>query len=755
MDANKSTPSVAPTQNVASTGFSSGFSGSNQVVDLLIGNLLATRLSEVMRSDFQLSLTNISKLLILMSVSELKNYTHVVINYLTTQLITLVKKSPILAWPLVMKINQIRYRRQPLPLYPVVPVIPKIVEKTVEMVVDPQFRIALYNYLTTNSKCTFTKTLDQIDLRNAKENIFTEKISNIRIKRKLHELRIEKKLLVDVNIVTGGPIEIKVENHAVKPNNIKTYTDLFDPEQAKIIIDIRDKWFVDRLDVSRFNQICTGLGGWKYEDYRDNIFSERMITEMICKHYPQFDKYQTMIEIIILSLILYKTFNSSIDRTMTGIRANKKMIYDPFHSYELKPDIPNQFMSAIPKINSCIINQSYYANISNAIFRAKFSKLNKKIHALADGEVPREESSPESIPITISSPSDFNENTIMQSFISKIYKSYKKSNDRVKVFYLNLEEKITATEVANPAYGEWEEKKKLIESIKGNNNSNSNNNSSFPVEVISFLSQTIPSKTIKTEKREKIVVSKQLNEIEKDIDTLFLKEFDKRKLMNSLTQFKTKSHILKELGLQNKLNILLHGIPGTGKSSTIQAVATYLNRDIYYVDLQKAELNEDVQLMFNYVNCHVPNSGIVVIEDIDAMTDVVLKRTKERVEYRVNELINNQKSKLSLEYFLNILQGTLTMDGSIFAITTNHIEMLDPAFYRDGRFDVKIELGLSDHFQIRSIYKRMMGRDIPPSLLKRIPEGKFSPATLIYHIKNYIFDSTVTDEEILSPFLLS
>ena len=61
--------------------------------------------------------------------------------------------------------------------------------------------------------------------------------------------------------------------------------------------------------------------------------------------------------------------------------------------------------------------------------------------------------------------------------------------------------------------------------------------------------------------------------------------------MNSLSQYKYKGQILKDMGLQNKLNLLLYGIPGTGKSTTIQAVATFLQKDIYYVDLQKATCN--------------------------------------------------------------------------------------------------------------------------------------------------------------------
>ena len=136
------------------------------------------------------------------------------------------------------------------------------------------------------------------------------------------------------------------------------------------------------------------------------------------------------------------------------------------------------------------------------------------------------------------------------------------------------------------------------------------------------------------------------------------------------------------------------------------------------------------------------------------MTDVVHKRGNEvKDDMKVSEIINNQESKLSLEYFLNILQGTLTMDGSIFIVTTNHLEVLDPAFYRDGRFDVKIELKLCDHHQIKEIFKMMMKRDLSKEILDKIPENKYPPATIIYHIKNYIFDSDVSDEEVMNLFI--
>ena len=254
---------------------------------------------------------------------------------------------------------------------------------------------------------------------------------------------------------------------------------------------------------------------------------------------------------------------------------------------------------------------------------------------------------------------------------------------------------------------------------------------------------------------EKKIKSKELNEIHKTLDTLYLRKKDKDILLSCLSQFRDKKDIIMDLGLPNKLNVLLYGLPGTGKSSAILAIATYLKRDLYYVDLKHCETNEDLHSIFEYVNKNVLQGGIIVMEDIDAMTDVIKKRSNRDIsnDHIEKKSSHDHKSKLTLEYFLNILQGTLTLNDSIYIVTTNYIDQLDPAFYRDGRFDVKIELKLCDHYQMNAIYNKILNRDIPRDLLQRMPEDKFSPASLIFHIKNYLFRSDTSDEEILKPFL--
>jgi len=106
----------------------------------------------------------------------------------------------------------------------------------------------------------------------------------------------------------------------------------------------------------------------------------------------------------------------------------------------------------------------------------------------------------------------------------------------------------------------------------------------------------------------------------------------------------------------------------------------------------------------------------------------------------------------TLSYLLNLLQGCMTMDDSVVILTTNHKKKLDPAIIRDGRMNLKLELKACDRFQIQEIFNKLMRRKIEPEVLERIEEFKYTPAKVMFHIKNYMFCG-MTDEEIMKPFL--
>lgn len=250
------------------------------------------------------------------------------------------------------------------------------------------------------------------------------------------------------------------------------------------------------------------------------------------------------------------------------------------------------------------------------------------------------------------------------------------------------------------------------------------------------------NKNKKEPEKEAVVAIKEINEKYKSIETLYLRESDYRRLVNILSRFKNSSHLYDKYGLPNKLGVLLYGEPGTGKSTTIQVIGSYLQKNIYYVNLSTVETNNELQMIFDEINLSM-NGGIIVFEDIDAMSSVVYNRNISTV---------SEGDKLTLEYFLNLLQGSLTRDGTIFIATTNHLEKLDPAFYRVGRFDIKIDMKKCDQFQIKTIYEKFVGKSINYDVLKKIPSDKYTPAEIIFHLVNHI-DSEDSDEIIMKDFI--
>ena len=291
------------------------------------------------------------------------------------------------------------------------------------------------------------------------------------------------------------------------------------------------------------------------------------------------------------------------------------------------------------------------------------------------------------------------------------------NNTTIKVYDIKLIEKKSLENIPNPDYDE-------------NDKDTKDKDNKIP----KFLQQTNITKEIN---------ENLINEIYKDFSTLYLKQQDSFHLNSTLDRFKNNKHIYKNLGLSYKFGALLYGPPGTGKSSCINAIASYLKKDIYYLDLTTVKTNDDLKLIFNHINKEKSETGIIVIEDIDAMTTIVHDR-------KFNE---NTNSELTLECLLNLLQGTLTHDGTTFLVTTNHLEKLDPAFYRDGRFDIKLALTPCDHYQMNTIYNKFFERDIPQYIIQKIPEIEITPATFIQQLLPYILKPDTLDTDILTQMI--
>lgn len=173
-----------------------------------------------------------------------------------------------------------------------------------------------------------------------------------------------------------------------------------------------------------------------------------------------------------------------------------------------------------------------------------------------------------------------------------------------------------------------------------------------------------------------------------------------------------------EKGNLGRLNLLLYGEPGTGKSSTIKAIANATQRHIVNVklstipgDLALTDYlhNRTITLSDGTASTKefVPlNKRIYVFEDIDAESKIVHDREKAKEDkIKKNKLNKNNiivttennktsfdKNKITLSGLLNTLDGILELNDAILIMTTNYKDKLDPALIRSGRINLAVEL---------------------------------------------------------------
>jgi hypothetical protein len=319
---------------------------------------------------------------------------------------------------------------------------------------------------------------------------------------------------------------------------------------------------------------------------------------------------------------------------------------------------------------------------------------------------------------------------------------------KIKANYIKVEKSVKKESVKNPEYDIWMETAKEMRLFEKDDDKKSN------VQINTNFFDKMPSQFLTEVKNVTEIKCENVNSIYKGINTLYLQETDYHKLFNSLDNFKNRKQLLQELGFPLKLGILLHGPPGTGKSATILAVASYLQKDLYYVDLRSVKTNGDLKMIFDHIMKMNINGGILVFEDIDCATKTVLKRENEIASESTINALSNEDNDFTLDYFLNILQGTLTRDNTIFIMTTNFVNKLDSALIRDGRIDVNIEMKLTNKEQLIQMWKTIFKREVTPEVLNNFEEFVHKPATILSRLAQYLTTGDEIDDKlILEPFL--
>jgi hypothetical protein len=240
----------------------------------------------------------------------------------------------------------------------------------------------------------------------------------------------------------------------------------------------------------------------------------------------------------------------------------------------------------------------------------------------------------------------------------------------------------------------------------------------------------------------------------------------KDRLVENIRRFLESEELYRRRGQPWTFGLLLHGPPGTGKTSVIKAIINMTRRHAVNVCLGAATQRSQLVKVFTeeiYVDDNkepiTHRDKVFVLEDIDADSPIVLKRAAaancvdptmamnfaamqdmvadltaaaaaaaESKDRSANRLNGAAAGKATLSNLLNLIQGIGDAEGRFMVATTNHVDKLDPALIRPGRFNVHVEMGFSRAVDIADMARSYFGASA--AIDSALTDGRFPDRAL-------------------------
>ena len=180
------------------------------------------------------------------------------------------------------------------------------------------------------------------------------------------------------------------------------------------------------------------------------------------------------------------------------------------------------------------------------------------------------------------------------------------------------------------------------------------------------------------------------------LDSVILDKGVKERIVEDVKDFLGSGKWYFDRGIPYRRGYLLHGPPGSGKSSFIQGLAGELDYNISLLNLSERGLTDD---RLNHLLTNIPTRTIVLLEDVDAAFGN--RRQTDEDGYR--------GANVTFSGLLNALDGVASAEERLIFLTTNHVERLDEALVRPGRVDMTVKLGAASPWQVTQLWDRFYG----------------------------------------------
>lgn len=266
----------------------------------------------------------------------------------------------------------------------------------------------------------------------------------------------------------------------------------------------------------------------------------------------------------------------------------------------------------------------------------------------------------------------------------------------------------------------------------------------------------------------------RINDIEKrPLRTVVLDQKTKNEITGWIDQWLKDREWYETRGLPYKMTFVFHGIPGTGKTSLIRALASH-----YQLNLCVLNITQMTDSTLEQALAATPPNTIIVIEDFDSSAATKARKNvpsapvpvpatpsggftfhgastpvsndtptlakKEKSEGQGDSLLDmlGGMGGLSLTGLLQALDGVVSLNGKLVFMTTNVFDQMDAALVRKGRIDHAVEIKPATHAEVVE-YIQLMFPDADHSNLPPFADIVGCDLQALYFEHRYNFEDFV------------